>query len=92
MYLGLCSTRAARLFVNNFFSSARALKACIFPHGGFDVELKMNPEYWVNLGKSAVFKEHILFDCLSRIHLDIIEVWNFYDPEKVSFNRRLLRS
>jgi len=40
-------------------------------------------KYWVNLGKSTVFKGHILLDCLSRIHLDIIEVWNFYDPEKL---------
>ncbi|KAF8810393.1 hypothetical protein BYT27DRAFT_6494234 [Phlegmacium glaucopus] len=40
-------------------------------------------QYWIDLGKSAVFKGHTLLDCLSRIHLDIIEVWNFYDPEKL---------
>ncbi|KAG6887577.1 hypothetical protein C0995_014275 [Termitomyces sp. Mi166 len=38
-------------------------------------------KYWINLGKSAVFKGHVLLDCLTRIHLDMIEVWNFYDPE-----------
>ncbi|KAH9008879.1 hypothetical protein EDB85DRAFT_2062920 [Lactarius pseudohatsudake] len=40
-------------------------------------------EYWINLGKSTVFPGHILSDCLLRIHSDIIEVWNFYDPEKL---------
>ncbi|KAI9449682.1 hypothetical protein BJY52DRAFT_1306519 [Lactarius psammicola] len=39
-------------------------------------------EYWINLGKSTVFQGQILLDCLSRIHLDIIEVWNFNDPEE----------
>ncbi|KAH9029956.1 hypothetical protein EDB85DRAFT_2147028 [Lactarius pseudohatsudake] len=39
--------------------------------------------YWINLGKSSVFQGHILLDCLSRIHLDIIEAWTFYDPEKL---------
>lgn len=40
-------------------------------------------EYWIDLGKSTVFQGHILSDCLSRIHRDIIEVWAFYDPEKL---------
>ncbi|KAH9162499.1 hypothetical protein EDB89DRAFT_637162 [Lactarius sanguifluus] len=40
-------------------------------------------KYWINLGKSTVFPGHILSDCLLRIHLDIIEVWNFYDPEQL---------
>lgn len=40
-------------------------------------------KYWINLGKSTVFPGHRLSDCLWRIHLDIIEVWKFYDPEKL---------
>jgi len=30
-----------------------------------------------------VFQGHILLDCVSRIHQDITEVWNFYDPDKL---------
>ncbi|KAJ3517597.1 hypothetical protein NLJ89_g414 [Agrocybe chaxingu] len=52
-------------------------------------------EYWINLGKSTAFKGHRLSDCLSRIHLDIIEVWNFYDPEQLlsgtSFRQEMVR-
>ncbi|KAH8979809.1 hypothetical protein EDB86DRAFT_2859443 [Lactarius hatsudake] len=39
--------------------------------------------YWINLGTSTAFRGHILLDCLLRIHLDIIEAWTFYDPEKL---------
>lgn len=39
--------------------------------------------YWINLGKSTAFRGQILLHCLSRIHLDIIEAWTFYDPEKL---------
>jgi len=39
-----------------------------------------------------VFQGNTLLDCLSRIHLDIIEVWTFYDPEKVSSIYQLLHS
>ncbi|KAI9433705.1 hypothetical protein H4582DRAFT_965790 [Lactarius indigo] len=40
-------------------------------------------KYWIDLGKSSVFRGYILSDCLLRIHLDIIEVWNFHDPDKL---------
>ncbi|KAI9428861.1 hypothetical protein H4582DRAFT_2090844 [Lactarius indigo] len=40
-------------------------------------------KYWIDLGTSSVFRGYILSDCLSRIHLDIIEVWNFHDPKKL---------
>ncbi|KAH9061744.1 hypothetical protein EDB83DRAFT_2385648 [Lactarius deliciosus] len=45
--------------------------------------LTFDLDYWINLGKSTAFRGHILLDCLSRIHLDIIEAWTFYDPEKL---------
>ncbi|KAG5717305.1 hypothetical protein E4T56_gene2414, partial [Termitomyces sp. T112] len=38
-------------------------------------------KYWKNLAKSTVFKGHVLKDCLWRIHMDIVKVWNFRDPE-----------
>lgn len=56
------------------------------------IELTINPEYWIDLGKSIAFEGHILLDCLSRIHLDIIEIWNFHDPEKVSSKFQLPHS
>ncbi|KAG6877323.1 hypothetical protein C0993_008587 [Termitomyces sp. T159_Od127] len=40
-------------------------------------------KYWKDLGKSTVFQGHVLADCLCRIHLDIIKVWNFRDPHKL---------
>ncbi|KAG6913794.1 hypothetical protein DXG01_004288, partial [Tephrocybe rancida] len=39
--------------------------------------------YMKNLGKNTMFKGHILEDCLLRIHLDIIKVWNFRDPDQL---------
>ncbi|KNZ71971.1 hypothetical protein J132_05247 [Termitomyces sp. J132] len=44
-------------------------------------ELTIFAEYWKNLAKSTVFKGHVLKDCLWRIHMDIVKVWNFRDPE-----------
>jgi len=40
-------------------------------------------KYWRDLGKSVVFQEHPLLDCIARIHDDIIQVWNFNDPLKL---------
>ncbi|KAG6916001.1 hypothetical protein DXG01_008886 [Tephrocybe rancida] len=40
-------------------------------------------QYMKNLGKSTVFKGHVLLDCLLRLHLDIVGVWNFRDPEEL---------
>ena len=75
------------------FAISEGFKSTCFPlTRDFYVELTMDPEYWVNLGKSTVFMGHFLLDCLLRIHLDIIVVWNFYDPEKVSSNGQLLRT
>ncbi|KAG6905916.1 hypothetical protein DXG01_016958 [Tephrocybe rancida] len=38
-------------------------------------------KYMKNLGKSTVFKGHVLLNCILRLHLDIVKVWNFRDPE-----------
>ncbi|KAG6916000.1 hypothetical protein DXG01_008885 [Tephrocybe rancida] len=54
----------------------------VFPRST-PVELIVNAEYMRNMGKSTVFKGHILGDCLLRIHLDIVKVWNFRDPERL---------
>ncbi|KAG6915007.1 hypothetical protein DXG01_013933 [Tephrocybe rancida] len=40
-------------------------------------------EYMKNLGKSTVFKDHMLLHCILRLHLDIVKVWNFRDPEEL---------
>ncbi|KAG5729609.1 hypothetical protein E4T56_gene18837, partial [Termitomyces sp. T112] len=43
--------------------------------------------YWKDMAKSTVFRDHILKDCLWRIHLDIIKVWNFRDPQGLLIGR-----
>ncbi|KAG6862104.1 hypothetical protein C0995_005914 [Termitomyces sp. Mi166 len=43
--------------------------------------LMISAEYWKDMAKSTVFRGHVLKDCLWRIHLDIVKVWNFRDPE-----------
>ncbi|KAH9037983.1 hypothetical protein EDB83DRAFT_1738881 [Lactarius deliciosus] len=63
--------------------SARASKVRVLPLGRLRIELTFDLDYWINLGKLTAFRGHILLDCLSRIHLDIIEAWTFYDPEKL---------
>ncbi|KAF8812865.1 hypothetical protein BYT27DRAFT_7085928 [Phlegmacium glaucopus] len=40
-------------------------------------------EYWLNLGRSSVFQDHYLIDCLRRIHDDILKIWNFHDPDNL---------
>ena len=49
-------------------------------------------EYWLDLGQSSVFEDKILIECINRIHDDVLKVWNFNDPTKVSFIRFLLSS
>ncbi|KAG6913994.1 hypothetical protein DXG01_002995 [Tephrocybe rancida] len=48
-------------------------------------------KYMKNLGKSTVFKGQILEDCLLRIHLDIVKVWNFRDPDTLLSNDDFLK-
>ena len=44
----------------------------------------LDVEYWRNLGRSSEFEGQILIDCIHRIHDDVLKVWNFNDPTKVS--------
>jgi len=46
--------------------------------------LTINIEYWRDLGESVFFRGHTLGDCIARIHDDVLKVWNFNDPLKVS--------
>jgi len=48
--------------------------------------------YWLDLGQSSAFEDKILIECINRIHDDVLKVWNFNDPTKVSFTRFLLSS
>ena len=41
-------------------------------------------EYWLNLGESVFFEGHPLVDCISLLRDDILKIWNFHDPKKVS--------
>ncbi|KAI6043694.1 hypothetical protein EDC04DRAFT_636940 [Pisolithus marmoratus] len=36
--------------------------------------------YWQMLGSSTNFFGYRMLDCLRVIHIDIVSVWNFYDP------------
>ena len=81
MYLDLASE--ARSFLSDHPSS-EGFKGMCFSSGYFHIVLTAISEYWINLGKSTVFQGHTLLDCVSRIHQDITEVWNFDDPDKVS--------
>ncbi|THU90893.1 hypothetical protein K435DRAFT_246795 [Dendrothele bispora CBS 962.96] len=40
-------------------------------------------KYWIDLGTSTLFEGEFLWDCISRIHRDILEVWNFHDPKNL---------
>ncbi|KAG6919752.1 hypothetical protein DXG01_001586 [Tephrocybe rancida] len=52
----------------------------------YSIELGLE-HYWRDLGTCAVFRGHLLENCLSRIHLDIIGTWNFNDPNEVSSDK-----
>ncbi|KAG6907480.1 hypothetical protein DXG01_008770 [Tephrocybe rancida] len=66
-------------------SLEEGFKSTYFPRGLFlpTAKLIINAEYMKNLGKSTVFRGHVLLDCLQRLHLDIVKVWNFRDPEEL---------
>ena len=51
---------------------------------GFLEILTFAAEYWMDLGKSTVFQGRALIECVWRIHNDILKIWNFNDPLKVS--------
>ncbi|KAG1835963.1 hypothetical protein DFJ58DRAFT_193038 [Suillus subalutaceus] len=37
-------------------------------------------KYWKALASSVPFKKHSMWDCLHVLHTDIVNVWNFRDP------------
>jgi hypothetical protein len=39
--------------------------------------------YWRGIGSSMNFIGFTMLDCLSVIHKDVIDVWNFNDPHCV---------
>ena len=41
-------------------------------------------EYWLNLGENVFFQGHRLVDCIARIRVDVLKIWNFNDPLEVS--------
>ena len=41
-------------------------------------------EYWRNLWSSPGFTGQTLDNCVNVIHIDIIEIWNLYDRDRVS--------
>ncbi|KAG2143581.1 hypothetical protein DEU56DRAFT_242395 [Suillus clintonianus] len=52
-----------------------------------DTGLKINAsievgktKYWKALASSTTFKNRKTWDCLNVLHIDIVAVWNFYDP------------
>lgn len=45
---------------------------------------KSDIEYWQDLSQSNAFDGQILIDCIQRLHDDVLKVWNFHDPGKVS--------
>jgi len=46
---------------------------------------KPDAEYWRDLGQSSAFEGQILMDCIHRLHDDVLKVWNFNDPTRVSY-------
>ncbi|KAH0826992.1 hypothetical protein J3R83DRAFT_4651 [Lanmaoa asiatica] len=68
-------------------TSITASGSKVRPHFRDPVQLlRMAIEYWKMLLKSAVFRGHTLKECLQVIHKDIINVWNFNDPDQVRFS------
>ena len=64
---------------------AKASRASLFVISNFNlISLTVSIEYWRDLGESVFFQGHPLVDCIERIHDDILKVWNFNDPLKVS--------
>jgi hypothetical protein len=47
-------------------------------------ELIFLAEYWIDLGQNVAFQGRKLIECLRRIYEDVLKVWNFHDPDKVS--------
>uniref|UniRef100_A0A0W0FT26 G domain-containing protein n=1 Tax=Moniliophthora roreri TaxID=221103 RepID=A0A0W0FT26_MONRR len=44
--------------------------------------------YWIHLGASTIFEGQVLWNCISRIHRDMLAVWNFHDPNQLLSGQR----
>ncbi|KAG6879099.1 hypothetical protein C0992_005182 [Termitomyces sp. T32_za158] len=62
-------------------SLSRRIKEHVLFLVAFSKLLDLSAEYWKDMARSTVFKGHVLKDCVWRIHLDIVKVWNFRDPQ-----------
>ncbi|KAG1903029.1 uncharacterized protein F5891DRAFT_978078 [Suillus fuscotomentosus] len=55
-------------------------------HSGLKIEALINfalmIRYWKVLGSCPLFKNRKMRDCLDVLHTDIVDVWNFRDPQK----------
>ncbi|KAI6042231.1 kinase-like domain-containing protein [Pisolithus marmoratus] len=53
----------------------------VVPTSKVDLSIEVGKQrYWQALGSSANFQGYRMRDCLRVIHIDIVSVWNFYDP------------
>ncbi|KAI5983138.1 hypothetical protein EDD15DRAFT_2318501 [Pisolithus albus] len=48
-------------------------------------------KYWRALGSSANFPGYTMQDCLRVIHIDIVTVWNYYDPCRYLYSDEFVR-
>ncbi|KAG2085647.1 uncharacterized protein F5147DRAFT_588878 [Suillus discolor] len=71
--------------VEKFVASEAALVMMIAQRADIGLKVKASivigkKRYWRGLAASVNFKGFTMSDCLSVIHKDIIDVWNFNDP------------
>jgi GTPase SAR1 family protein len=71
--------------VEKFVASEAAITMMIAQRVDISLKLKASiaigkKRYWRSLGSGMDFKGFTMLDCLSVIHKDIIQVWNFNDP------------
>ncbi|KAG2137846.1 uncharacterized protein EDB93DRAFT_1301477 [Suillus bovinus] len=54
----------------------------VHPGLNIDASIKVGKKrYWKSLASCALFKNHQMVHCLDVLHTDIVDVWNFYDPQ-----------
>ena len=75
VFRNLCSSCVLSEGFKSSFSSLQLFERCTH---------ELYAEYWRDLGQSSEFEGQILIDCIHRIHDDVLKVWNFNDPTKVS--------
>ncbi|KAG2092156.1 uncharacterized protein F5147DRAFT_657772 [Suillus discolor] len=71
--------------VEEFVASEAALVMMIAQRADIGLKVKAsliigNRRYWRGLAANVNFKGFTMSDCLSVIHKDVIDVWNFNDP------------